>query len=258
MSIEKQDKIDRYLRGEMQTAEAEVFEKSLSEDEELRTAYEETLLLAETIEKVAADEETRRAFETVSEEEMKALLKEKRSGRRFLIRAAWMAAAILVAVVVVEFIRMPAPGSPEGVYFAYFEPYPVEEEAPSRGADSPSVSLEEALRPAFSEYQKKNYVEALAAFQALEKDAGNECTEIYLYKAICQMKLNQYTNAIQSLQSLVADGESNPYYQPACWYLSLAHLKNNEREKAEHLLQQIVQDDGFYAEKARAALKRLD
>lgn len=258
MSIEKQDKIDRYLRGEMQTTEVKVFEKSLLEDEELRMAYEETLLLAKTIEAVAEDEDTRRSFESISEEEVKTLLKEKKSGRRFLIRAAWIAAAILVAMIVVNFMRTPAPGSPEGVYYVYFEPYPVEEVAPSRGTDISSVSLNEELRLAFNEYKEKDYVKALKAFQSLEKKAGNEHSMITLYKAICLMKLNRYADSIQSLQSLVADGESNPYYQPACWYLSLAYLKNDEREKAGSLLLQIIQEDGFYAEKAKAVLDRLD
>lgn len=258
MSIEKQDKIDRYLRGEMQTAEAKAFEKSLSEDEELRMAYEETLLLAETIEAVAIDEDTKRSFEAASEEELKALLKEKKNSRRFMIRTLWMAAAILVAVVVMEIVRMPMPGSPEGIYYTYFEPYPVEEMATSRGADTSSASLNEELQPAFSEYKKRNYVEALAAFQSLEESTANEYSGVTLYKAICQMKLNRYADAIQSMQLLVADGESNPYYQPACWYLSLAYLKNHQQENAETLLQQIIQEGGFYAEKAREVLKRLD
>lgn len=258
MSIEKQDKIDRYLRGEMQTAEAKAFEKNLSEDEELRMAYEETLLLAETIETVAIDEETKKSFESVSEEELKALLKEKKNSRRFMLRTFWMAAAILIAVVVMEFIRMPVPGSPDGIYYTYFEPYPVEEMAPSRGADISSASLNEELQLAFSEYKKKNYVEALAAFQLLGERTANEYSEVNLYKAICLMKLNRYVDAIQSLQLLVAEGESSPYYQPACWYLSLAYLKNHERENAENLLKQILQEGGFYAEKAREVLKRLD
>lgn len=258
MSIEKQDKIDRYLRGEMQTAEAKVFEKSLSEDEELRMAYEETLLLAETIETVAIDEETKKSFEAVSEEKLKALLKEKKNSRRFLIRTLWMAAAILVAVIVMEFMRLPVPGSPEGIYYAYFEPYPIEEVAPSRGTDISSSSLKEELQLAFSEYRKRNYVEALAAFQSLEESTENEYSGVTLYKAICQMKLNRYADAIQSLQSLIADGESNPYYQPACWYLSLAYLKNHQQENAESLLQQILQEGGFYEEKAREVLERLD
>lgn len=258
MSIEKQDKIDRYLRGEMQTAEAKAFEKSLSEDEELRVAYEETLLLAKTIETVAIDEETEKSFEAVSEEEIKALLKEKKNSRRFMLRTLWMAAAILVAVVVMEIMRMPVPSSPEGIYYTYFEPYPIEEMAPSRGGDLSSESLKKELQLAFSKYRKMNYIEALAAFQLLEKNKANEHSGINLYKAICQMKLNLYADAIQSLKSLVAEGESNPYYQPACWYLSLAYLKNNEQGNAETLLQQIVKEGGFYAEKAQEVLKRLD
>lgn len=258
MSIEKQDKIDRYLHGEMQMAEAKAFEKNLSEDEELRMAYEETLLLADTIEAVAIDEETKKSFEAVSEEELKALLKEKKNGRRFLLQTFWMAAAILIAVVVMEFIRMPVSGSMDNVYDTYFETYPVEEVAPSRGTDILSDSLNEQLCLAFSQYSKKNYAEALAAFQSQEKTAVNEHIGINLFKAICMMKLERYTDAIQSLQSLIADGESNPYYQPACWYLSLAYLKNHQQENAESLLQQIIQEGGFYAEKAREVLKRLD
>lgn len=259
--IERQDRIDRYLRGEMQSAEAKAFEGEMERDESLREAYEETLLLAGIIEEVGSDKEVEEAFRAASEEDVKAVLEQKRESRRTLIRTAWMAAAIFLAVVVVKLVQMPSPGSPEGVYYACFEPYPApEEEASSRGAAAgrPETGTQ-AFRSALDEYRHKNYVRALAAFRLLaEESGGDTAPEIRFYEAVCLMELNRYAEAASALQLLVDDGERNPYYQPAVWYLSLASLRNGEPEKAERLLRQIVEEEGFYAEKAAKALKRLE
>lgn len=259
-SVERQDRIDRYLRGEMQSAEAKAFEGELEHDESLREAYEGTLLLAGMIEEVGSDKEVEEAFRTASEEDVKAVWMRKKESRRTLIRTAWMAAAIFLAVVTVKLVQMPSPGSPEGVYYACFEPYPApEEEASSRGAAGQAETGTQAFRSALDEYRHKNYVKALAAFRLLAKESGGDTTpEIRFYEAVCLMELNRYAEAVSVLQPLADDGERNPYYQPAVWYLSLASLRNGEREKAERLLRQIVEEEGFYAEKAAKALKRLE
>ena len=86
MSLDRQDRIDRYIRGEMPEGEMQAFERGLEKDDFLSHQYEETLLIAESIRDVAADRELMEAFRMTSEEEMKAFMKEKRSGRRFLNR----------------------------------------------------------------------------------------------------------------------------------------------------------------------------
>ena len=122
MSLDRQDRIDRYIRGEMPEGEMQAFERDLEKDDFLSHQYEETLLIAESIRDVAADRELMEAFRMTSEEEMKAFMKEKRSGRRFLNRASWVAAAILLVAVVTRILLLPPSKSMEGLYLMYYEP----------------------------------------------------------------------------------------------------------------------------------------
>ena len=54
MSLDRQDRIDRYIRGEMPEGEIQAFEGDIEKDSSLSHQYEETLLIAESIRNVAA------------------------------------------------------------------------------------------------------------------------------------------------------------------------------------------------------------
>ncbi len=251
MSLDRQDRIDRYIRGEMPEGEMQAFERDLEKDDFLSHQYEETLLIAESIRDVAADRELMEAFRMTSEEEMKAFMKEKRSGRRFLNRASWVAAAILLVAVVTRILLLPPSKSMEGLYLMYYEPVGYEALV-SRG--SVSDEPDKLLREAFVEYKKGNYIAALRGFES----APTLTEEISFFSAICYLELNDPENAIARLLPLVEMGDKCLYFQPAEWYLSMAHLKSHQKENALSSLKRIVETDGFYAEKAKAILDKLE
>ena len=187
---------------------------------------------------------------TPSTIEKQTSMEEERAsgGKRFLRHAAWVAAAILAAAIITRIVLSPSPGSMEGLYVAYYETARYEELSP-RGASS---QTDETAKEAFTEYRKGNYLAALRLFETTPQEP-----DILFYSAICQMELNAPEKAIPLLSSLVEKGDRNPYYQSAEWYLSMAYLKTNQKEKVTPLLQRIANENGFYAEKAEELLKKL-
>jgi hypothetical protein len=53
-------------------------------------------------------------------------------------------------------------------------------------------------------------------------------------------------------------GEGWEHYQDSQWYLALSYLKDKRNNDAQSILEQIVTDGRFYAEKADEILKRLN
>lgn len=251
MSLDRQDRIDRHIRGEMPEDELQAFERDMEKDESLSYQYEETFLIAESVRDVAADRELMEALWMTSKEEMEALMREKRSGRRFLIRAAWVAAAVLLVAVVTRVWQLPPSKSMDGLYLVYYEPARYEALV-ARGGDS--GESDKLSREAFVEYKKGNYIAASRGFESVPAKTD----EVSFFSAICYLELNDPENAITRLLPLVEMGDRCLYFQPAEWYLSMAYLKSHQKENALSTLRKIVEADGFYAEKAREVLDKLD
>lgn len=248
MSLERQDRIDRYIKGEMPEGEQLVFEKDLENDEAMSRQYQETHLIAESIRGVAADQELIEAFRMTKGEDVRMLIEEKRSGRRFLVRAAWIAAAMLLVAVATRIMLLPSPKSMDGLYLTYYEPAKYEEKV-SRGV---SGEVDEQLKNAFIDYRKGYYIAALRGFGEMPVTPA-----IRFYSAICHLELNNPEDAISQLLPLVEMGDKCLYFQSAEWYLSMAYLKAHQKDRAISSLKDIVKADGFYAEKAKEILEKM-
>ena len=103
MGLEKQDRIDRYIREEMTSAEREAFERDLKADQALSGLYEESRLIAHAIRDVAADRELMAIMRNASADEIRSVIgKERRSRQRWLWWAIGSVAALLLVAVVMR------------------------------------------------------------------------------------------------------------------------------------------------------------
>lgn len=86
---------------------------------------------------------------------------------------------------------------------------------------------------AFSAYENENYYKAINLFNSIKDQNDNF---VSFYKAICYLSLNKPTEAIGLLLPIATSkkesGSFKNFYELANWYLGLAYLKNNERDKA--------------------------
>jgi len=281
MEKNRQDKIDRYLSGELSDTEKAAFEEKMRNDEDLRKNVELTKIIAEAF-RNKADNRAIEAMENVSEDDVRAIIAsiekeysyeptemeyslrsmqhnrlpentpKKRNIRKLVI------GVLSVAAVVLAFIYIG--GQPKYSSDELFNEYytaQVYEYVPSRSG-SPYSEEQEALHTQAVElYEKGDYQKALEYFGKVtagmtEKDVPEE---VVFYSAICMIETEKINNAVERLEKLASTGSL--YNEDAAWNLALAYLKINKRDKARDLLFSIVEKQGNYNEEAKNLLRQM-
>ena len=120
----------------------------------------------------------------------------------------------------------------------------------------PQIAYQDAeMTLGLQSFEKKNYVQALAAFEQV-LTRFPDYTEAQYLAARSHIEMGKPEKAISLLKAVISSGDAT-YYHEAQWQLSGAYLLRNKKQPAVKLLRQIEQEDGPYQEKARAALKDL-
>lgn len=77
------------------------------------------------------------------------------------------------------------------------------------------------------------------------------------YRGVSLYYLADHQKSVVTLQAVLSDPMSN-FTQEAYWHLALNYVEQKEIAKAKELLQEIAQDNAFYAERAKALLKSIN
>ena len=264
--------IERYLMGELGEKELELFEQRIKTDKEFA---DEVFFIEDVIN--ASKEEGRNEFKkrlkaveedvvNKTEHTVDEKMREKDSGMgkttsMFLNKWMYYAAAIAAVIVAGLFILVPDRAGKK-LYEEYFQPYPNEIIAYTRGQQVPEEfehfnALEyNSIVQAMRYYEKNNFTEALKLFEAnveqSEKNAG-----ILFYTSICQLETGKEEQAIRNLNYILTLSNP-PLKKQAEWYLILAYLKTNQTSKANQLLGKISDIKNHpYAGKAKELLTKL-
>jgi len=110
---------------------------------------------------------------------------------------------------------------------------------------------EKAWQLAVTAFQQDNYAEAVNAIKKIE----SLDTEQQFYLGLGNLYQGDYPAAITAFESLA--GSQNSFTESTKWYISLAHLKNNQPEQAKKYLQDIVASSSWKAKEAQALLDTL-
>jgi tetratricopeptide (TPR) repeat protein len=103
-------------------------------------------------------------------------------------------------------------------------------------------------------FEAKDYSEAVKIFSnAIEIDSENASS--YIYLAVSQMELNQFTESNNTLDLLIKSNLIDA--QKGYWYKSLLYLKSNQIEKSKVTLKTIIDNSYFNTEKAKELLKKV-
>ena len=108
------------------------------------------------------------------------------------------------------------------LFETYYTPLEYDSQLMARGEETISPELASVMES----YQNKDYATALKKFETI----SNVDENYLIYKAICLLETEQTEDAITLLEKLVANGEGTEYYQQACWYLTLAYLRNHDKD----------------------------
>ena len=115
------------------------------------------------------------------------------------------------------------------------------------------IPYEIFLEQALTYYKKQQYKEAIDHFQLIRSQYSEDGNALF-YGALAYYHSGLNREAIQSFNSLL----NAPYAvfdQEATFYLALSYLEEGEEEDANRYLQQIVNANGFYAERAKKLLR---
>lgn len=178
--------------------------------------------------------------------ELKSMLRaeEKTIKKRFPLRRLLAAAAVLLLLVFIGWqFLIP---EPTDIFAEYFKPHP--------NSLHPIVKSESEvseLQRTFLFYEIGDFEKALVGFNKIKADQPND--DVYFYQANALLKLGRIEEAIQLLQEII-ENDNTDYLAPAKWNLALAYLAKEDIESAKPLLAELA-NEPFHKVKVEKLLK---
>jgi TolA-binding protein len=241
MNEERYIEFSQYLEDEMSIEEKNAFEKQLSEDRELASAFEIFKELNLHLSNKFGNETELNAFK----QNIKSISNEhfKNQKSKVIVFKPWQySIAASVAILLGLFVFMQN-NNPK------FEDYNQHENAyfTERGP------TENYLKAAQDAFNSKNYKEATTQFELVLKE--NESPEIQLFYAISLLEDNKFQKADIYLMDLKLS--NSVFKNKAIWYLGLSKLKQKEYKSCKEILNSIPKDYEDY-DQVQELLDKLD
>lgn len=240
MNDERYILFENYLSNELSVDEKIDFEKQLSEDAELTSAYEIFKELNLHLENKYRNENELNTFKKNLKSISAAHFKTKKS--KIVAFKPWQyAIAASVAILVGLFLFQNINPSfedynnPENAYFT------------ERG------EVNENLKQAQDAFNAKNYKKAIPYFEAVLKE--NKLPEIQYFYAVSLLEDNQFQKSETNLTELKSG--TSIYKNKSTWYLALSKLKQKEYKSCKEILLTIPDDYEDY-EQVQELLNKLD
>lgn len=115
------------------------------------------------------------------------------------------------------------------------------------------IPVEHYLREGLKAFRDGRYGRCIEKMDVLRLNDANDLNAAF-YTGVCYVKLEMYGKALPYLD-LVLNSPNNVFHEEARWYKAQALLGNGDTDSAEALFKEIAAREGFYQEKAKAALK---
>ena len=115
-------------------------------------------------------------------------------------------------------------------------------------------SVESLERDAFAAYELKDYKTAIEKFDKISEYDKKEYLDFY--SGLSYLNLNELENAKESFQKVISANSS--FVDESHWYLALIYLKEKDNTNAVNTLQQIVAKYDYKKVRAEELLKELN
>ncbi|OXB24250.1 hypothetical protein B0A80_06010 [Flavobacterium tructae] len=226
MNEERYILFDQYLQGEMTVEEKNSFEKQLSEDHELASAFETFKEVQLQLKSKFEHEREREAFTAnlteISEKHFNA-----NKPKVVQMRPWYFAAA---ASIVILF----------GLFFFDYNQNPDFEDFnhPETASFVERGDADETLKQAEKAFNEKNYELAIPFFEEILKE--NKTPEIQYFYGVSLLEESDYKEAEAVFNELKSG--TSAYKEKAKWSLALSKLKQKDYNACREILQTISQD----------------
>jgi hypothetical protein len=242
--------IENFLLNRLSKEEQAAFLKKMDEDE----GFRKEVALHENMLKVLLHKKNR-SLKDMLEKEEKNL--EKSGGgkpdgglrRKLGIRALVATVVLMIALlVIIWFSRQNTPPPTAQALFV-----------PQKNSyilvDREGTREQNVLNEAFRAYEDGEYEKASELFpKVVSPEEPQRYYDLLFYRANALMALDRSAEAIPMLE-LILQMEKTSYLSNTQWYLALAFLMNDQKEKARPLLEELAKNS-FYKEKAERLLKK--
>jgi hypothetical protein len=228
-ALKDDEDLVKFLRGELSANEETTFMQKLQQNPDLKARAIAVARLIKGLERkgVADDESLKSAFKNLSIDDVKNISKPTTKIVNFKKIAAWVMSAAAVLILVFGLRIFYVNSSYEKIAAEYENVFPYSEF--SRGSDDDiKEKLNILCNNVLQDKDLKTTIESLnQIFDKSQEENFNECTN---------------------------------YFVVSGWYLSLAHLKNHDPEKAKSVLEKLAKnsdDNPAVSEKAKEVLEKL-
>lgn len=242
-----QEKIRRYLRGEMKEEELKVFEDEVKNDEALKQEVQFQQKVFQDLEVVIKDE---------GKDKLNKARKQASNQPRVLVAAQpYLNIAALLALVVAVVAGVYWSGSfsngSDKLFAEHFQPYANTLTSQTRGGTESFNSIDSAMHF----YSMGDFETALKYLNNVE--SGERSSLVEFYKGNACLALERSGKAIEVFSDV--QGQLPEKYEvQGKWYLALAYMKEERFSKAKKHLKVIAnKENSFYADKAEKILNKL-
>lgn len=236
--------IERYLEGNMQSAEKEWFEAELEGNPSLKKELE----LRRKVNKYADNQDAiafRQTLLNAENRHRKAAAKRKATTKQIVQYAAIFVGLILIGSITL-YIRNN--NNTADIATKYSPEY-----SPMASYRSASATFDEVYITATEYYNAGNYNEAIKWFNRIV----DSDMQVEFLKGSSHMHIRKYNEAIGSFSKVVEDND-NLFIEDARFYLGVCYIQTNQTDRAKELLEGIINSENRHKKDARKLLRKID
>ena len=224
ISIEEFSIIEQYLLKQMPEREYDAFTQKMQNDTDLNAKVDEVKLLLTGIQEAALLEKIETYHNELSG------TKKNNTSRAGILTGMkfWLAAAsILIIVAIGTLFYTNSFNKEERLFTDFYRP-------DSGLISAMSTSDNYLFDRAMIDYKTGKYDAAIASWQQL-LDAMPENDTLHYFIASALLAESENEQAIQHFEKVIGNRNSN-FYEDACWYSGLAHLRVGKKTEAIELI----------------------
>ncbi len=243
-----EENIEDYIDGTLEDEILEEFEAELNENSDLKVEVTLRRNVNESVgekDVISLRDRLGQIQHDVKGKDMKSIVPHTKMNQM-----RWWKAGVAIAVLLIALggALKNQMGSSKQVYETFYE---VPEWSPRRSVESDGSYLQKAN----TYYNRGDYRKAIALCdEAISQ--SREAWVFHFFKGASLQNTGDYAMAIPEYTKVITQGD-NLFIEEAEWYKSLCYLKLESHDKAKEQLLAIIERKGFYAQDAKAVLRRL-
>lgn len=239
------ENIDAYLKGDLKGEDLELFENALRSDVRLQEEVKKYELVKDALKDediIKFREKLRDIDHEIEQEKISATIPKKSFKQYYKI------AAVFIAILGISSLLWLFNPLERDLYAEYYVPYPISELTRSN-----EVTTIAELKEVSGYYKRKEYVKTIPILETLTlKYPKNDKLRLYLGNSY--LNTNQEEKAIYLFENVL---HNDTFRNDALWFLSLTHIKEDNKDKAIILLKDLASYENLYKKSAIDLLEDL-